>query len=57
MEVWTLNSSKGDCNINEDNFTNCTAIWLNICESEPQILQNIVSLYTYLLHGAESLRS
>jgi hypothetical protein len=44
MAVWTLNSSKDECNSsNDDKFTYCTAILLNICEFEPQIIQNIFS--------------
>ena len=45
VAVWTLNSSKDECNNNDDNFTFCTAILLNICEFEPQIIHNIFFLY------------
>ena len=46
MAVWTLNSSKDECSSsNDDNFTYCTAILLNIYEFEPQIIQNVFSLY------------
>jgi hypothetical protein len=30
---------------NDDNFTYCTAVLLNICEFEAEIVQNIFSLY------------
>jgi hypothetical protein len=30
VEVWTLNSSKDECDSNDEDFTHCTAILLNI---------------------------
>lgn len=52
MAVRTLNSSKDECNSNDDNFTYCTAIGLNICEFEPQIMQTFFLIYSIQTLGA-----
>jgi hypothetical protein len=52
MAVRTLNSSKDECNSNDHNFTYCTAIGLNICEFEPQIMQTFFLIYSIQTLGA-----